>query len=129
MEHTEYYQAKRYADIMKTMWFTFLFGSAIPIGILFSMLGLSIYFWVDKYNVMHRRTVKENLAKEVSIEMIEMLELSIIFCGFGNMTMSYSFFQVIHWPDLVVLVAGIIYAAVPMQEFNDYVFKIEGLSD
>ena len=97
MEKTEYYQAKRYADIMKTMWFTFLFGSAIPLGIVLSIVGLIMYFWIDKYNVMRRRTVKENLAKEVSIEMIEMLELSIIFCGVGNMTMSYSFFSVIHW--------------------------------
>lgn len=68
MEKTEYYQAKRYADIMKTMWFTFLFGCCIPIGILFSILGLSFYYWFDKYNVMRRRSVKENLAKEVSID-------------------------------------------------------------
>lgn len=97
MEKTEYYQAKRYADIMKTMWFTFLFGSCIPLGILISMVGLICYYWVDKYNVMRRRSVKENLAKEVSIEMIEMLELTVIFCGIGNMTMSYSFFGTLHW--------------------------------
>jgi uncharacterized membrane protein SpoIIM required for sporulation len=78
MEHTEYYQAKRYADIMKTMWFSFFFVSSIPIGLLFSMLGLSIYFWVDKYNVMKRRTVRENLSKDVTIEMIELLEYCII---------------------------------------------------
>lgn len=58
MEKTEYYQAKRYADIMKTMWFTFLFGSAIPLGIVLSIVGLTMYFWIDKYNVMRRRTVK-----------------------------------------------------------------------
>jgi hypothetical protein len=79
------------------MWFTFLYGSAIPVGILLSLMGLVLYYWIDKYNVMRRRTIKENLTKEVSIEMIEMLEATIIFCGIGNMTMSYSFLNVIHW--------------------------------
>ncbi len=66
-EQPDYLQSKRYADIMKTMWFTFLYGSAIPIGIAFSMLGLSIYYFADKYNVLRRRTIKENLAKDLSI--------------------------------------------------------------
>ena len=46
---------------------------------------------------MRRRNVAGNLAKEVSIEMIEMLELSLIFCGLGDMTMSYQFFDIIRW--------------------------------
>jgi hypothetical protein len=52
---------------MKTMWFTFLYGTAIPLGIVFSMIGLSIYYYVDKYNVLRRRTIKESLAKDLSI--------------------------------------------------------------
>jgi hypothetical protein len=32
MEEPDYLSAKRYSDIMKTMWFTFLFGSCIPLG-------------------------------------------------------------------------------------------------
>ena len=89
MEHTEYYQAKRYADIMKTVWFTFLYGGILPIGIIFSIIGLSLYYWVDKYNLIRRRTVKENLAKELPLQMIEMLELSVIFCAIGNMLIAY----------------------------------------
>lgn len=52
------------------MWFTFLYGSAIPIGIAFSMLGLTIYYYADKYNVLRRRTIKENLSKDLSIGII-----------------------------------------------------------
>lgn len=32
MENVEYTQGKRYADIMKTMWFTFFYAPAIPLG-------------------------------------------------------------------------------------------------
>lgn len=111
---------------MKTMWFTFLYGNAIPIGIILSMVGLVCYYWVDKYNVMRRRTIKENLSKQVSIGMIELLEMTIIFCGIGNMTMSYQFFSCIRWQDIVVLIAGLIYAALPMQEINETLFPISG---
>ena len=82
---------------MKTVWFTFLFGAVIPLGIIASIVGLSLYYWVDKYNVMRRRTVNESLALEVSIAMTGMLDLSLLFCGIGNMTMSYSFFGIIRW--------------------------------
>lgn len=46
---------------MKTVWFTFLFGAVMPLGIIASIIGLSLYYWVDKYNVMRRRTVNESL--------------------------------------------------------------------
>jgi hypothetical protein len=52
---------------MKTMWFTFFYGDIIPIGNLFSITGLILYYYVDKFNVLRRRTIKENLSKELSI--------------------------------------------------------------
>ena len=64
---------------MKTMWFTFFYGDIIPVGTLFSILGLSLYYLVDKFNVLRRRTIKENLSKDLSIAMIDMLELIIFF--------------------------------------------------
>lgn len=114
---------------MKTMWFTFLFGSAIPMGILCSMVGLTCYYWADKYNVMRRRTIKENLAKEVSIEMIEMLEMIIILNGLGNMTMSYSFYGIIYWQDVIVFFFGLIYSIIPMQVINDKIFPLEEFNE
>lgn len=96
------------------MWFTFLFGGVIPLGIVFSITGLSCYFWIDKFNVMRRRSVKENLAKEVSIEMIEMLELTIILFGIGNMAVNYQFYGFINWQDIVVVLVGLLFAVVPM---------------
>ena len=66
MEQVAYTQGKRYADIMKTMWFTFLFCSAIPLGSLWSMLGLTIYYFADKHNVIHRRTISENIGFDLS---------------------------------------------------------------
>lgn len=73
MEKPDYSSAKRYGDIMKTMWFTFFYGDIIPIGILFSILGLVLYYFIDKYNVLRRRTIKENLSKDLSIGEIDFI--------------------------------------------------------
>lgn len=67
MEDFDYVQGKRYADIMKTMWFTFLYAPCIPLGNFFSILTLVAYYYIDKYNILRRSTVKENLSKEVSL--------------------------------------------------------------
>lgn len=48
MEDVEYNMAKRYSDLIKTMWFTFFYAPAIPIGIVFSIVGLFLYYWIDK---------------------------------------------------------------------------------
>ena len=48
MEEVPYNMAKRYAEIMKTMWFTFFYAPAIPIGIVWSAVGILFYYWVDK---------------------------------------------------------------------------------
>lgn len=58
MEDTPYEMGKRYAEVIETMWFTFLYSTSIPAGAFISMLGLMIYYWVDKYNLLRRSTVK-----------------------------------------------------------------------
>jgi hypothetical protein len=67
LEDPDYLSAKRYADIMKTMWFSFFFGSCIPLGPLFSLFGLILYYYIDMYNLIRKRTVKESISNELSL--------------------------------------------------------------
>lgn len=84
MENPSYSIGKRYADIMKTMWFTFFYSPAIPMGTALSIVGLIFYYFVDKFNLLYRRTVKESIGKNLTIEMIELLEYSSVLYMFGN---------------------------------------------
>lgn len=101
MEQVDYLPAKRYADIIKTMWFTFFFGTAIPIGVFSSLFGLILYYLVDKFNLLRRRTVKESISKELSLEMISMLEHIVVFGPLGCLTVSYSFYQRFEQLDII----------------------------
>ncbi len=89
MEYPDYNIGKRYADIMKTMWFTFFYCPAVPMGTIWSIIGLIVYFYVDKYNIIYRRTVKENIGNELTIEMIELLEYCTVFHIFGDFFFEY----------------------------------------
>ena len=57
MEDSEYDIGKRYAEIIETMWFTYLYASIIPIGACISIFGLILYYWIDKYNLLRRSTL------------------------------------------------------------------------
>ena len=79
MEYPDYAMGKRYADVMKTMWFTFFYSPVIPMATIWSILGIFLYYITDKYNLIYRRTVKETIGKGLTIEMIELLEYCVIF--------------------------------------------------
>ena len=57
MEDYPYDMGKRYAEIIETMWFTFLYVTLIPIGAFLSLVSLWMYYWVDKYNLLRRSKV------------------------------------------------------------------------
>ncbi|CAD8136214.1 unnamed protein product [Paramecium pentaurelia] len=124
MEEPDYLSAKRYSDIMKTMWFTFLYGTAIPLGTLFSAFGILIYYYVDYYNILRRRTVKESISIQLSTEMIEMLEYIIVWSAFGEMIMTYAFFKEISLIDVTLMVIAIIYASLPMEDISEKLFPV-----
>jgi hypothetical protein len=39
------------------MWFTFLYMTIIPVGAIFSCIGLVAYYWIDKYNLLRRSSI------------------------------------------------------------------------
>jgi uncharacterized membrane protein len=77
------------------------------------MMGLICYYYVDKYNVLYRRTVKESISIDLTNEMIFMLELCLLFCPIGAMTMSYAFFQRFDLSNIILLIFTIIYFLLP----------------
>jgi len=124
MEQVNYLAAKRYADTMKTMWFTFLFGTAIPVGCILSCIGLIIYYFIDKYNILRRRTVKENISKDLSMEMMTMLAMIVVFSPVGEMTMSFAFYGTFSFFDIILLTIALLYVLMPVDAIHIYLFPL-----
>jgi hypothetical protein len=123
MEKPDYLSAKRYADIMKTMWFTFFFGTAIPLGLPLSWAGLFGYYWADKYNLLYRRTVKESISDELSQAMIGMLEYIVLFSAWGEITFATVFLSGPTIYNLILSCISIVYIFVlPKDKINRWIF-------
>lgn len=125
MEQKEYVSGKRYADLMKTMWFTFFYSPAIPLGTLWSILGVIIYYWADKYNLVKRYIVKESISKDLTFEMIELLELVVMLHSFGNFFFKLKLFKFYEHSSIILLVIGGLYNLLPMQSINEFLFEMK----
>ncbi|KAL4444843.1 hypothetical protein ABPG74_016051 [Tetrahymena malaccensis] len=125
MEHPSYTQGKRYADIMKTMWFTFFYSPIIPIGTVISLGGLIAYYITDKYNLIFRRTVKESISSRLSMQMIELVELSIIFHTFGEVFFKWFMSYYIDVGNFFLFIAVcVVVIIVPMDKINEFLFPL-----
>jgi len=60
------------------MWFTYLYSSLIPLGAFFSAIGLSLYYWIDKYNLLRRSSVNSNISGELSLFSMKLLDFTLI---------------------------------------------------
>ncbi len=78
MELPAYNMGKRYAEIIKLVWFTFLYVELIPVGSLYSLTGLILYYIVDKYILLYRSSVKDSISSSLSRTMITVLEFTLV---------------------------------------------------
>jgi hypothetical protein len=78
MENVQYNMGKRYAEVVEIMWFTFLYSSLIPLGTFLSTIGLCLYYWADKYNLLRRSSISSNIAGELSIFAMKLLDFTLL---------------------------------------------------
>jgi hypothetical protein len=57
-EFPQYDIGEKYAYLVQMMMSTLLYGTTIPLVSIYSVVGLSVYYLVDKYNLTTKRTVK-----------------------------------------------------------------------
>ncbi|EGR27621.1 hypothetical protein IMG5_192990, partial [Ichthyophthirius multifiliis] len=122
MEFPDYTMGKRYADVMKTMWFTFFFSPVIPQGTVWSIVGVFLYYFTDKYNLIFRRTVKESIGKQLTMEMINLLEYCIVF---HTVLLIYILFNELNVLNIVFFVVSAVIVLLPMQKINDFIFPVK----
>jgi len=89
MSDSNYKMGKRYAEIIKTMWFTFMYSSLIPFGAFISLIGLVIYYWVDKYNLLRRSSIIQNISGKLAVKCMKLLDMTLVLRSIGAMHFDY----------------------------------------
>lgn len=84
MSDAQYVMGKRYAEIVETMWFTFLYATLIPIGAFITFLGLCIYYWSDKINLLRRSSLSHNVSGSMAIVSLKLLDITLILRPIGT---------------------------------------------
>jgi len=111
---------KRYAEIIEIMWFTFLYSSLIPLGGFFSTIGLCLYYWVDKYNLLRRSSVNSNIAGELSIQAMKLLDFTLICKPVGEIIFDCQIRDSYCLSSLIMLAIGVVYLLLPIDRFLEF---------
>ncbi|EAS04833.2 kinase domain protein (macronuclear) [Tetrahymena thermophila SB210] len=125
-EYPQYNISQQYANNLKTMFMVAFYSPIIPVGILYSMVAILLMYWVDKFNILRRKTIKFSQSAELSIEMTEMIEYILPIYSLSNALfllyiVGIDYVSVVSWISLGI---GLIHAALPMQLFNEKMFEI-----
>jgi hypothetical protein len=65
------------------MWFTFLYCTLIPMGSFLTLIGLFLYYWVDKYNLLRRSSLHENVSGKLCLVAMKLLDGTLILRPIG----------------------------------------------
>lgn len=111
------------------MWFTFLYSSLIPIGSFLTLVGLGLYYWVDKYNFLRRSVLKAGLSGKMAIMGLKSLDATLFLAPAGNVLFSFILHDKIDKLEVIFVVLGVIYLILPISDWieavNEENFLIE----
>lgn len=114
MSDTHYTMGKRYAEIIETMWFTFLYATLIPIGAFLTIIGLSLYYWVDKYNLLRRSSLRNNISGKMAIRNLKLLDLTLFLRPMGELIFDSQMRNALNEASIVFIILGALYFILPI---------------
>jgi len=131
--------SNKYAQSIKTLLLTAFYAPAMPIAIFFSLFGLLLTYWSDKYLFLRRNALPPALGHELNTSMLEYLDLMVLFWALGNylffgalvrtdgsLTYSMTSYNVILM--YVTLGLSIFNCVFPMKTLNANILRIKKLS-
>ena len=131
--------ALRYANILKTLFFTGIYAPFFPMGVLFSMLGMIICYWVDKKLFLRRYISAYKLGIDLPKTMLNGMRLYVLLFAFGNIILFYipgwingetliirtKIKNPTYWISVFGLFVAIIYNILPMNKLNKKILKFD----
>lgn len=108
------------------MFFTAFYSVILPLGTVITILGLLLTYYVDKINILRKRTIKFTLSTSLCVEMTELIEYVLPIFAASNWLF---FYYVTGEQGPVTCVIGVAISCLnfilPMQKINESIFQIE----
>lgn len=118
------------------MFTTAFYSPLLPIGLGYTVFGLLITYWIEKYKLLRERVVDFNLSEHLSSDMTEILELFLPIYCIANLIFEYMIVKTADmkpnsdinpiWDMMTTssyyarlgIIIGIVHAILPMKEIN-----------
>lgn len=108
---------KRYAEVIETIWFTFLYASLLPLGPFVSFIGIGMLYWIDKYNLLRRSKLSNNIGSKLPLNAVILLEMILIWKPIGDLIFDLQIRDGQLVPStIVMIVLGVIYVLLPKKD-------------
>ena len=123
MEGAGYIIGKRYAEVIEIMWFTSLYSSLIPFGACLSLIGLLMYYWVDRYNLQRRLTIKQEVSGKMTNLALKMLDVSLLLQPLGQILFDEHLRDGYQVSSLIMAIVALVYLLLPVNRIIWYANK------
>ena len=125
MQDYPYDMGKRYAEIIEMMWFTFLYLDLIPVGTFFIFIGLSLYYWVDKYNLLRRSSLNGNVSAHLTLKVLNLLDLTLFFRFLGEIIFDAQIRDGVKPHSIICFILSVVFMFVPWKSVFELIFSEE----
>jgi hypothetical protein len=121
MEDCKYSLGKRYAEIIESVWFTYLYATLIPLGGFLIFLGIGIFYWIDKLALVRRSSINENVAGQLCLQALKLLDFTLILKPAGELIFDSQIRDDITYESIVCICVGFVYILLPIDLILDFV--------
>lgn len=120
-----YAMGKGYAEIIETVWFTFLYATMIPLGSFITFFGLCFYYWVDKFNLLRRSSLTHNVSGEMAVVSLKLLDWTLIMKPAGELIFDSGMRDHINVASIVMTAVAFVYVLLPMDRILEFFHEEE----
>ena len=111
-----------YSRVLNIVLTTVFYAPLIPIGLLYTCIGLFLFFWIQKFFLVKRRSVNVNVSYKIVLEMIILLEMLLPLYCISNIIWEIFLIRnaYISYYAICGVVIGIIHAFLPMETISKH---------
>lgn len=108
---------------MKTMWFTIFYAYLIPVASVISLLGIILYYFVDKYNLLRKCSLKQTMSSTISNRMMKLLDFTLLFLIVGDILFDVQIRNYVSMSSIIMFIVALVYLVLPLDRILDCVLE------
>jgi len=124
----------RYGYLIMTMFLTMFYAPILPMGIVYTIIGLTLTYWADKYVFLYRIVLPPSLSSSMQENIMNYMQWMLFFFAAGNLIFGITLQndelktayettpKILYWAGIVITTLNLI---LPMRAINEYLYPLD----